>query len=502
MAILNKTPLNSSDKHDLLLKTLSCQAHGDISLLAEEFNVSRKTVYAAKACANKAIQQVVNPDNIPDVITTAYVDVAHLRRAIVALSITAPNSIRAIQEQIPILFPGCKVSYGYIQGVIVEAQEQAKKFNEQVPLSKIKSIALDEMFSQGSPVLAGIDLDNGYLFSLSHENKRDGEVWAKVLTQSQQQGLSPMHVVKDGAKGMAKGVNDVFPLTEQRDDAFHALYIAGKAVQKLERLAYRHIEKEVQMQKRLERVDRTDQEALKQAEDELRTSQHKCQKRIVQYDNAAKAIRYVRRSFASINLKTGALMTQEQAQEWLTKAVSLLREAEYKDCDSAARYLNNRLQGLTLATQALYEKLQALSQAYPKTCIEVACRFFERKRQLKKAKEWQRIKYEKELLGSYYWLKTHMQDECDTLMFKVEQLLHSRHRASSAIEGFNATLRSYLYVRKGVNQGFLELFKAWHNLRNRRWGRNQGTSAYEKITGCRVNDWLTVLGFAPSGNAH
>ncbi|MBM7071280.1 hypothetical protein JQC92_04390, partial [Shewanella sp. 202IG2-18] len=93
-------------------------------------------------------------------------------------------------------------------------------------------------------------------------------------------------------------------------------------------------------------------------------------------------------------------------------------------------------------------------------------------------------------------------DECDTLMFKVEQLLHSRHRASSAIEGFNATLRSYLYVRKGVNQGFLELFKAWHNLRKRRWGRNQGTSAYEKITGCRVNDWLTVLGFAPSGNAH
>ena len=61
MAILNKTPLNSSDKHDLLLKTLSCQVHGDISLLAEEFNVSRKTVYTAKACANKAIQQVVEP---------------------------------------------------------------------------------------------------------------------------------------------------------------------------------------------------------------------------------------------------------------------------------------------------------------------------------------------------------------------------------------------------------------------------------------------------------
>lgn len=502
MSILNRTHLNSSDKFDLLLKTLSCQEHGKISSLSDDFNISRKAVYTAKASAHKALQEIAEPINVPDIIATAYVDTAHLRRAIVALAITSPNSIRAIEELIPTLFPGCKVSYGYIQGVIVEAQEQAKRFNQQVTLTQIQSVALDEMFSQGSPVLAGIDLDSGYLFSLSHESKRDGEVWANVLRDAQQQGLSPSHVVKDGAKGMAKGVNDVFPETEQRDDAFHALYIVGKALLKVERRAYRYIEMEVQLQKRLARMDSSDIEAYQKAKVELASCQEKCHKRIDQYDNAAKAMRYIHRSFACVDMKTGALMTKEQAQTWLTKAVQLLQRVEHKDCDSAARYLSNRLQGLTLATQALHDKLLSLCSVYPLGTVEVACRFFERKRQLKKAKDWQRLDLEKELLGSYCWLSTHLQGDCDVLMSKVENLLKSRHRASSAIEGFNATLRSYLYVRKGVNQGFLELFKAWYNLRKRRWGKNQGTSAYETITGNKVRDWLTILGFAPSVFSH
>ncbi len=107
------------------------------------------------------------------------------------------------------------------------------------------------------------------------------------------------------------------------------------------------------------------------------------------------------------------------------------------------------------------------------------------------------------MVGSYQLLSRQLDDaECDALIQAAQELLHQRHRASSAIEGFNATLRSYLYVRKGVNQGFLELFQAWHNLRERRWGRRQGTSAYESLTGNKVQDWLTELGFPPSVLQH
>ncbi len=52
-----------------------------------------------------------------------------------------------------------------------------------------------------------------------------------------------------------------------------------------------------------------------------------------------------------------------------------------------------------------------------------------------------------------------------------------------------------MHVRKGVSQGFLELFQAWHNLRTRRSGKHQETSAYQVLTGNPVDDWLTILGF-------
>jgi hypothetical protein len=93
---------------------------------------------------------------------------------IVALSITSANSIRAIQEQIPIIYPGCIVRFGYIQGVIVKAQ--AAILNKTVSLGNIQNIAVDQMFSQSDPILVGINLDYGFLFSLSYEQCRDGAI--------------------------------------------------------------------------------------------------------------------------------------------------------------------------------------------------------------------------------------------------------------------------------------------------------------------------------------
>jgi hypothetical protein len=77
--------------------------------------------------------------------------------------------------------------------------------------------ALDEMFSQGDPVLAGVDLDHGYLFGLSLRETRSGEDWAEVLQQGKERGLNLEIAVKDAAKGIASGVTEVFPQAEQRD---------------------------------------------------------------------------------------------------------------------------------------------------------------------------------------------------------------------------------------------------------------------------------------------
>ena len=103
---------------------------------------------------------------------------------------------------------------------------------------------------------------------------------------------------------------------------------------------------------------------------------------------------------------------------------------------------------------------------------------------------------------TYGALQDRLGPESASLLDAIEEVLHQRHRASSAIEGFNAALRPYLYVHKGATQGFLDLFRAWFNLRTRRWGRHKGTSAHECLTGQRVHDWLTLLGCPPSPTLH
>ena len=66
----------------------------------------------------------------------------------------APNAIRPIEDLVPLLYPGVKVSYGTIQQMLVEAEGRAARFNAQVSLGGV-----DLEISQGEPVLAGVDLE-------------------------------------------------------------------------------------------------------------------------------------------------------------------------------------------------------------------------------------------------------------------------------------------------------------------------------------------------------
>ena len=79
------------------------------------------------------------------------------------------------------------------------------------------------------------------------------------------------------------------------------------------------------------------------------------------------------------------------------------------------------------------------------------------------------MRFTAHLLGAYGALRKHLGDRTRCSM---PWNLMQRHRASSAIVQCGAAPLSY--VHKGVTQGFLELFRAYFNLRPRRWGRHKG----------------------------
>ena len=296
MTSLNRTTLSLAEKIQCAAQTVSEQYFGAISALSRQFGLSRPTVYELKAQTEAILSDHFDP--LVSEAHTITVDQSQLERAIIALRVMAPNSLRAIEQLLPLLYPGMSYSYGKIQQIVATAEQQAAQFNSQADLSAIRAGALDELFSQGQPVLAGIDLDSSYLFGLEVKDDRSAQSWAEVLESARDQGLDLEVAVKDGALGIAAGVSQVFPQAEQRDDCFHARYEFNKVLRRLERQAYTSIEREQEAFKKLGKTWSCHVKLRRQRVREHRQAQHQMDQAIARYDTAAQAAEQLHRALS------------------------------------------------------------------------------------------------------------------------------------------------------------------------------------------------------------
>ena len=499
MTCLNRTDLTTPQKVQCSIQALLAQLHGGMSVLSQKVNLSRPTLYATAATTQQLLEQHFSQGSTP--LTPLVIDEAQLRRAVVALRIVAPNSIRAIEELIPLLYPGQSMSFGKIQTWLIEAQDKAAQLNAQADLSKIRAGALDELFSQGDPVLAGIDLDSGYLFNLAVCTTRAGEDWAQVLGIAQDQGLNLQVVVKDAAKGIASGVSTVFPQAQQRDDSFHALYELGKVRRWMEQKAYAAISAEQAALKQLGKIRVKDKPARRKGYQQLSKAQQRCIQRIDDYDQFETAVQQVTQALEWVNLHTGQWQNAQRMQNEIQHAAETIRQLPYDKCRSLATYLSNRAPGLALYADELDQQLQPLVASYSHKAVSLACTLVQLRHYLQETplSDKQQQHFQQHCLGAWYMLQQQCSESAvQSLLDAVQAMWQQRHRASSAIEGFNSRLRPFLYVQKCAQQGFLDLFRAYFNLRQRRSGRHKGSSAHEKLTGKPTKDWLSVLGYPPS----
>ena len=485
MTVLQRTDLTTSQKIQCAATALAGQhEHGSKTALSQAYEISRPTLYAAAATAESVLRSHFESPLLQGAAVDVRVDDAQLRRAVVALRVLAPNAIRPIEDLVPLLYPGVKVSYGTIQQMLVEAEGRAARFNAQVSLGGVE---------------AGVDLDSGYLFGLSLSATRDGEAWAGLLREGQAQGLGLSVVVKDAARGIAAGVSEVFPHAEQRDDCFHVLYEMNKARRRLERRAYAAIEREGEARVRLGKIRAYDKERRRKAKRALSSARRECAEAIERFDEFEAAMDTLRGALECVDLHTGELHRPEHVQALIEQVARRIESLGVGECAKLAKYLRNRAPGLALAQKSVLPRLEALAEPWSAQAVSLACICWYLVRALHKRPPRARYRaLSRHLLGAYGVLHDQLGAASASLLEAVEEVLHQRHRASSAIEGFNAALRPYLYVHKGATQGFLDLFRAWFNLRTRRWGRHKGTSAHECLTRQRVHDWLTLLGCPPS----
>ena len=156
MSALNRTCLTTEQKIKLGTSIFAAQdQYGAITHLSNEFGVSRNTVYDVKSTMNTLIFEHYNIKETAFQAVNVVVDKTQRDRAIVCLRSDMPASIRNIEDALPKLYPGIhSPSFGTIQSITSEAEQRAKELNDKVNLSNAVNVAMDEMYSQGDPVLA------------------------------------------------------------------------------------------------------------------------------------------------------------------------------------------------------------------------------------------------------------------------------------------------------------------------------------------------------------
>ena len=149
MTVLQRTDLTTSQKIQCAAAAVAGQhAYGSKTALSETYEISRPTVYAVGAAAESVLRSHFEAPLLQGAAVDVRVDDAQLRRAVplaararlvVALRVLAPNAIRPIEDLVPLLYPGVKVSYGTIQPMLVEAEARAARFNAQASLGGVDS---------------------------------------------------------------------------------------------------------------------------------------------------------------------------------------------------------------------------------------------------------------------------------------------------------------------------------------------------------------------------
>lgn len=504
-----RTPLPLPSKIDLAARALAGQGrYGTVTTLAREHGVSRKKVYKLMGLASEALTSafaVAGVDAGLRVFTREFTE-ADIERTIVALRVVTPSSIRDIEAMLPIVY-GFGWSYGKIWSVLRRAEQRARAFLDLVDLAAIETVALDEMFSQGKPVLAGIDLDTRYLFLLKVHPSRSGEAWAEALSPLRdRQGLVPRSVVKDAGSGLARGVELSWSGAEQRDDLFHAVYRMGKEAYRLERRAYAAIGKEYELEDRLRRAEvklngKTERRSLSQ---KLYRARVHATRAIERYDAFERLRTEIGRVLDLADRGSGKLRTSSEVIEVLTRAGKEMQALKGRS-RKVGVYIVHRAAGLGRYLDTLAARLaQVPAEVGDRAAIEATVRLYQAELDNRRGGPARdRKARERELQTATLHLLQIVEGDpgrLRRLIDAVVPVLDQRHRASSAIENLNSVLRPYLVVQKHAEQGFLDLFRFYWNTRERRWGRRKGTSAYEGLTGVVVKDWLTMLGFPPGAS--
>jgi hypothetical protein len=472
--------MTAQQRLDLALDSLDercCVSH-----LAQQHDVSRKFVYQQQHKAQQALDHAFCPAAPPDHDVLFHLPVTRnwLRQFVLVAVLVGHSSLRGAQEMLDCLLD-LPVSLGWVHSVVKDAVTRAKPINDSADLSRVLFAALDEIFQNGSPVLAVVDVESTYCCLLAQEDHRDGDTWGVHLLDLRRQGFAPASTIGDAGKGLRSGVKQALPLVPCDADVWHPLRDFGEAVRFLENRAYDAITACDKLQRQL--GSKPDDGPLRERAEAAVREQDAA---IDLADGVGLLLSWLRRDVLSV---AGPSLERRRELFDFVLIELLARRAGCEHrlgpvCSVLDRQQEDLLgfcarMDVEVADLAVYAKV---SEAVVREMVAV------QEMAETDGRRWQRE-------GA---LRRHLGERYEALFGQVQALRAGVVRASSVVENLNSRVRNYLFLRKEVGGGYLDLLRFFLN--HRRFVRSEhaervGKSPAELLCGSGHAHWLQMLGY-------
>ena len=365
MTVLQRTDLTTSQKIQCAAAAVAGQhAHGSKTALSETYEISRPTVYAVGAAAESVLRSHFEAPLLQGAAVDVRVDDAQLRRAVVALRVLAPNAIRPIEDLVPLLYPGVKVSYGTIQQMLVEAEgtRGAVQRASFAGRGRGRGARRDVQPGRAGAGRGGPRLGVSVRVVVECDAR-----WGCVGAVASRGSVSGAGAV-GGCEGCGEGdcrggERGVSARAEQRDDCFHVLYEMHKVRRRLERRAYGAIEREGEALGRLGKIRACDKARRRKAKHALRRARGASAPR-PSGDSMRSRRRWTRCAgrWSVSTSQTGELHRPEHVQALIEGVAQRIESLGVGECAKLAKYLRNRAPGLALAQKSVLPRLEALAE--------------------------------------------------------------------------------------------------------------------------------------------
>ncbi len=456
---------------------LGCKALGGKSIteLSEETQISREWIYQQKRRIEEEAKLL---DTREPGVMRIEVTETWLRRLVLSLALDCRGSAEGIQRTCSEVI-GVDLSIGKISGIINEAAEKAREFDEQVSLENIRQGANDEIFQGSEPVLTGIDLESSYLYLLEPVDDRSGETWELAMEDCKERRLELCVNVSDRGTGLQTGIPKAFPEIAMQPDVFHSLRPIGREVAALERKAYQLVGKEATLEQRLQGTGlrKKTQEQLVQTREDVR-------KAIDLYDVLSILFSWL------VELVGWSGYSYEDTcmlAEWVLSEMEYATPSREDFHIRLHKFRRNLPQILSFIRRMETEfKKSALKNGYP---LEAFSLFYKERAYVAQTWECSQIEYK---LGNLLCKRyTEVREE-------FERILSSAKRASSMVENVNGRIRTYMNLKRIVPKSFFTLMKVYFNTKKYRRSRvpqRIGKSPIELLTGKEYPEFLECVGF-------